>query len=307
MKVLVTGKNGMLGTYLSNLNKEEHEWVFIGKQDYNLCDPVEVDNMFATEKPDLVIHFAAVVGGLYLNINHKVKMFHDNVLINENVLHYANKHGVKKGIFCASTCVFPAEPPSFPMTEDVIFQGLPHKSNDAYAYAKRMLYMQCKNYNKEFDTQYICVSPCNIYGKYDNFNLDDAHVIPALIHKFYLAEKNNTTVDIPTSYESVRQFIYAGDIAQIVYNMVDNFVNLKYDHYILSHEEMKIVDIVQMIARNFPSSKYQIIEKEEGIVKKTCSNERLLTAFPNTTFEKFSEKLSESIQWFKDNYESARK
>lgn len=307
MKVLVTGKNGMLGTYLSNLSKPHHEWIYVSKQEYNLCDPVQVDKMFSIIKPDIVIHFAAVVGGLYLNMNHKVKMFHDNILINENILHYANKHGVKKGIFCTSTCVFPANPPQFPMTEEMILQGSPHTSNDAYAYAKRMLYLQCKNYNKEFNTQYICISPCNIYGKFDNFNLDDAHVIPALIHKFYLAEQNNTTLEIPTSYESVRQFIYAGDIAKIVYHMVDNFTTLNQDHYILSHEEMKIVDIVQMISLHFPNASYNIVEKEEGIVKKTCSNQLLLSTFPNTTFETFQDKLSEAIQWFKDNYQIVRK
>jgi len=99
MKVLVTGKNGMLGTYLEELIKENHEWIFIGRNEYDLNDPKQVENMFLTIKPDMVVHFAAVVGGLYLNMNHKTKMFHDNVIINENVLHFANKYSVTKGIF----------------------------------------------------------------------------------------------------------------------------------------------------------------------------------------------------------------
>jgi GDP-L-fucose synthase len=307
MKVLVTGKNGMLGTYLSQLDKPEHEWIFVSKQEYNLCHSDQVDLMFETIKPDFVVHFAAVVGGLFLNINHKVKMFHDNILINENIMHYANKHGVKQGIFFTSTCVFPANPPSFPMTEDMILQGHPHISNDAYAYAKRMLYLQCKNYNKEFNTKYMCVSPCNIFGKFDNFNLEDAHVVPALIHKFYLASKNNTTVEVPTSFESLRQFIYAGDVVKIVYKLVTNYDSISYDHLILAINEMKIVDIVEMIGLNFPDSKWRIINKEEGIVKKTCSNELLMKTFPDLQFENFYDKLRETIEWFKQEYDYVRK
>jgi len=306
MKVLVTGKNGMLGTYLEELIKENHEWIFIGRNEYDLNDPKQVENMFLTIKPDMVVHFAAVVGGLYLNMNHKTKMFHDNVIINENVLHFANKYSVTKGIFFTSTCVFPAEPPSFPMTEDMIISGNPHNSNNAYAYAKRMLYLQCQNYNKEFNTKYICISPCNIYGKYDNFNLQDAHVVPALIHKLYLAKQENRIHQVPTGLNSVRQFIYANDAVKIVTKMIDVFDTLSFDHYILAHEEMKIVDIVRKIA-DYIGAKYEIIEKEEGITKKTCSNERLLNTFDSLTFEDFDSELNNTIKWFINNYDSVRK
>lgn len=307
MKILVTGGTGMVGTYLKKVATCEHDWVFVSSKMYDLINPDAVDEMFSSIKPDMIIHLAAVVGGIYKNMKEKVKMFHDNVIMNENVLHFANKHNVQYGIFCVSTCVFPANPKAFPMTEDMIVDGLPHSSNDAYAYAKRMMYVQCKNYNNECGRKYMCVAPCNIYGKYDNYNLVDGHVVPALLHKFYIALKSGEKLIIPTGANSMRQFIYAKDLAKVMVRMVENIDTLTFDNLIVANDEVRIVDIIHQIAACFPGVQYEIIEKEEGIAKKTCSNRLLMETFPDLTFLDMNHKLKKSAEWFVNNYETARK
>ena len=307
MKILVTGGSGMVGSYIKKIAPEHHKWVFISSKEFDLTNPYAMDTVIQIHKPDAIIHLAALVGGLFKNMREKVKMFHDNVLINENVLHYANKYNIQYVICCASTCVYPANPPNFPMTEEMIMCGVPHPSNNAYAYAKRMMVMQCQNYNNEFGRKYICVTPCNLYGKYDNFNLDDAHVVPALIHKFYNASKKNEKLVIPTGNDTMRQFVYAKDFAKIILRVLDNIDNMKLNNVIVCNDEVKITDIISQIAKSFPNVDYEIIEKEEGITKKTCSNELLLSTFPDVEFSDFDHKLKKTIDWFIHNYNDVRK
>lgn len=303
-----------------------------------------------------MVHLAANVGGLFKNMHNKVRtiaallraplpllgadrrsclqvaMFHDNVLMNENVLHFADKHGVPFGIFFASTCVFPDQPRSFPMTEDMLLEGHPHHSNNSYAYAKRMMAFQCGNYNRERGRKYFVVSPTNLFGKYDNFNLQasrdapppaawesaamfgqtarsslrplqDAHVIPALIHKFKLAEEKGNELVIPTGSNSLRQFVYSKDLAQVVLDLIKRRESLTVDSLICAGEnELRIVDVIHKIAAHFPNAKYRIEEKEEGQVRKTCSIERFRQVLPEFQFTGFDKCLDRTIKWFKANY-----
>jgi len=140
--------------------------------------------------PEYVIHTAGKVGGLLGNMNNKGQFFYENIMINTNVLESARLTNVKKVVSFLSTCVFP-DNVKYPLTEDQIHNGEPHNSNYPYAYAKRMLDVQSRAYREQYDCNYICVIPTNIYGPNDNFNLKNGHVLPSLIHKCYLAKQNN--------------------------------------------------------------------------------------------------------------------
>lgn len=158
---------------------------FLSYKDCDLTHINKVDKLFNTIKPDVIVHLSANVSGLFKNLREKPTIVKDNVRINENILEIANKYNVQRGIFCLSSCIWKYKPKVYHMDESMIHKSEPHPSNKEYEYSKRMMEMQCRNYNKQYGREYICLIPVNLYGPYDNFNLEDSHVISGLIHKFY--------------------------------------------------------------------------------------------------------------------------
>ena len=196
--------------------------------------------MFEKYKPNYVIHLAACVGGLYKNMNNKVKMLEDNLMINYNVIKCAHDYNVEKLISCLSTCIFP-DKVSYPIVESMLHEGPPHFSNDSYAYAKRMLEIHTKAYRENYGDKFMCIIPTNIYGPHDNFHLEDAHVIPMLIHKCYLSKQNNINFIIRGTGKPLRQFIYSEDLAKMILTILFKSNNL--DNIILSVPESQEISI----------------------------------------------------------------
>ena len=189
MRILVTGATGLVGKAVQQMVKSERtkgEWTFVNSKDCNLLMVHQVEELFAKIQPTHVLHLAAKVGGLFANMKFKADFLHENNLMNDNVLSTAAKYQCKV-VSCLSTCIFPADV-EYPLTEDKIHDGPPHKSNFGYAYAKRMIDVYNKMYNEQFGLTFTSVVPTNIFGPHDNYDLYDAHVIPALIHKCYLAK-----------------------------------------------------------------------------------------------------------------------
>ena len=225
---------------------------------------------FNTIKPNYVIHIAANVGGLFKNMNQKVQMFEDNILINQNVLKASYEVNVKKLIACLSTCIFP-DKTTYPIDETMLHNGPPHESNDTYAYSKRILEVLCKSYQSQYNKDFICIIPTNIYGSYDNFHLEYSHVIPGLIHKCYLAKKENKKFIVSGSGKPLRQFIHSVDLAKLIM-----IILLKYkekDSIILSvseKDEVSIANIAKIIAKKYNYLEYLEfdISKSDGQYKK---------------------------------------
>lgn len=310
MKIVVTGGSGMIGKNLQDFvieNNTGYDWLFPRSTELNLLNELSIDNYIELHKPDFVIHLAANVGGLFKNLKYKVEMFRENILMNENLLHVMNKHNINNGIFCCSTCIFPKNPSSYPMTENMIMDGEPHESNDSYGYSKRLLYFQCGNYNKQYGRKYICISPCNLYGKYDNFNLEDSHVVSGLIHKFYLANLNGTDMSIKTGLLSKRQLMLSSDLCKILIQLINDFNLIDYKNIILSDDDVLITDVVKVIGNYFPNVKYSIVDIEGGQIKKTCSNEMFLSKYPNFKFTSLEDGVNETLKWFVNNYDVVRK
>lgn len=309
MKILVTGGKGMLGMALQRIADDNLNFVFVGSKDCDLRNIEQTDNLFATIQPDMVVHLAAKVGGLFMNLKERVSMFRDNVRINENVLEMSNKYNVQYGVFCLSSCIFPHSPPNYPMTEDMIHNGEPHPSNEGYAYAKRMLEMQCRNYNQQFGRQYMCITPVNLYGPNDNFNLETGHVIPSIIHKVYLAIENGSHLRLSGDGKAVRQFLYVDDLAKIIISIIKE---KKFDvgNVMCSNDEISIRDLVQIICNKFNFNGdvvYDNVVTSNGCQKKTVCNKKLLTMMPNIDFTPLNEGISSTIDWFTKNYNSIRK
>ena len=223
MRIVVTGASGLVGSYLKqivNKNYKDHTFIYLNKSkndqfSIDLTDKQAVDTFFSKNNFDYIIHLAANVGGLFKNLKNNAKIFSDNIRMQENILEACNKYNIQRGIFCLSSCIYPADPSKFPMTEKMILESDPHYSNRGYAYAKKMLYIQCQNYNKDFNREYICVAPVNMYGKYDNFSLSDGHFIPSIMHRFHLNKNNKELIAYGTG-NPLRQLLYAEDGANIM-------------------------------------------------------------------------------------------
>ncbi len=306
-KVLVTGGSGLVGMSLKNITQKDN-WFFISSKDCDLTKFSDTYKYFSNIRPTYVIHLAAHVGGLYKNMNYKVDMFEINNMINHNVLKCSYLLGVKKVVSCLSTCIFP-DKTSYPINETMLHNGPPHSSNDAYAYSKRMLEVHSNAYNQQYNTNFICVIPTNIYGPYDNYSLKNAHVIPALIHKCYLSKSKNEKFIIKGSGKPLRQFIYSEDLAFLIKWTLYNYEQK--DSIILScceKDEVSIADVAKCIAKSFD---YEgMIEFDEsysdGQFKKTADNSKLIKLIGNYKFTNLEEGIKKSVSWFVDNYPNCR-
>jgi GDP-L-fucose synthase len=314
--ILITGGSGLVGSAINsikNIYNNKFNFIFMSSKECDLTDYQKTLEYFTLIKPDYIIHLAANVGGLFKNMKQKVDMFEINIIINHNVLKAAHIIGVKKLISCLSTCIFP-DNTLYPISESMLHQGPPHTSNDAYAYAKRMLEIHSIAYQEQYNDNFICIIPTNIYGSYDNFNLEDAHVIPALIHKCYLAKKENKPFIVAGTGMPLRQFIYSQDLAQLIMIILTNYHER--DTIILSvgeEDEVSIKDIATIIANKFNYSENLIFDpsKPDGQFKKTANNSKLIHFLNkesiNYKFTNISSGINDTIDWFINNYNECRK
>ena len=206
----------------------------------------------------------------------------------------------------------------FPMDETMIHESPPHYSNEGYAYAKRMLEVQCRNYNKQYGRNYICVVPVNLYGEFDNFTIGEAHVIPELIHRMYNYKNNKTLKNNNEKFKAygsgkpLRQFLYAGDFAKMILNILffykPGLMNIK--PIICCNNEISIKELVNTIAYIMRVNLYNIefdTSKLDGCMKKTVTNQYFNSVFPYFNYTPLYEGLEKTINWFENNYEYARK
>lgn len=293
MKTLVTGSNGCVGSALRSICTNEHEWIFIDRNDCDLIDRKKTIELFNKIKPDYVVHLASYVPGFY-NID-KVSSFSKNVRINENVLEASHLAEVEKLMCCLSVNMFPEIPSKFPMDETIIFDSHLTGAFAGYAYSKRMLELQCQNYNAQYNRKYFGVIPCNIYGPNDN--MSSGRLIPSLINKFKDAIKNNTDVILNGTGKPLRQFIYSIDLAVIIKYLVFNYSGT--NPVICSNdEEISIADLANIIDEiiNFNGQIKFDTSKLDGNLKKTVSNNYLKSVMPNVSFTPLKTGLKETIR-----------
>lgn len=308
MTTLVTGGTGLVGYAIQSILNNKN-YIFLSSKDCDLTNYKNTYEMFNKYKPKYVIHLAANVGGLYKNMNKKVDMYEKNIMINMNVLRCSHLFKVKKLISCLSTCIFP-DKTIYPINEKMLHNGPPHHSNDTYSYSKRMLEIQSKAYQEQFNNNFICIIPTNIYGENDNYNLRDGHVIPALIHKCYLAKKNKDYFIVKGSGKPLRQFIYSKDLANLILWTMDNYDEK--ESIILSvdeKDEISIKDVAILIAEEFKYShmiKFDL-SYSDGQYKKTADNSKLKKLYPDVYFTDIKYGIKESVKWFIKNYNNCRK
>ena len=299
-KVLITGGGGMVGSAMESPIKLTRNYC-------DLLNRKQTNRFFSAVKPDGVIHCAGKVGGIGGNSNYKGQYFYENILINTNVIEAARQAGVQNLVSFLSTCVFP-DKVSYPLTVDQVHQGDPHDSNYPYAYAKRMADIQIRAYREQYNINYTSIIPSNIYGPNDNFSLEHGHVMPMLIHKLYLAKKNKTDFIVWGSGKPLREFIYSKDIAKIAEWVLFNYKGT--DPLIVSgDEEISIKDLVGILVDEFKfKGKVKFDKtKPDGQLRKPSDNSAIKKLIPDFEYTPFEKGIKETVSWFIENYESARK
>lgn len=300
MAKLITGGTGLIGSEFTHGIK-------ISSKDYNLVNDEEIKKMFREIKPRHLIHTAAKVGGLGANINYPYDFFYQNIKMNTELINQAFLNGVERMISLSSTCVFPDEV-KYPLKEDYLHDGWPHLSNFSYAFAKRMIDIQNRAIFEQHKVCYTSVLLTNVYGPNDNYNLTDSHVIPALIHKTYLSIKHNTNLEIWGTGTSLREFIFAKDVANICDILLEKYENPE-PIIISNSEEISISELVTLIC-DIMQFKNKIIyntSKPDGQLRKPTDTTRLKSLIGNYQFTPLKVGLEKTIDFFINNYDNVRK
>jgi GDP-L-fucose synthase len=214
-KIYVAGHEGLVGSALIRTlhTYGYHDLVTRTHQELDLRNQVAVNAFFAQERPEYVFLAAAKVGGIIANDTYPAEFIYDNLAISAHVIHASYTYGVKKLLFLGSSCIYPRLCPQ-PIKEEYLLSGLLESTNEAYAIAKIAGIKLCQSYNRQYGTHFIACMPTNLYGPHDNYNLQNAHVIPSMIAKMHQAKiRGDKQVTIWGSGIPYREFLYVDDLA----------------------------------------------------------------------------------------------
>jgi GDP-L-fucose synthase len=301
-KILVTGGSGLVGSEFKG-----DKYIKPTSKDVDIRITSEVNTLIGSNNFDSIIHCAGKVGGVGGNMNYKGEFFYDNIMMNTNIIESARMFGVKNLVSFLSTCIFPNDV-DYPLTENKIHLGEPHFSNYPYAYAKRMADIQIRSYREQYGLNYKSVIPTNIYGTNDNFNIENGHVIPSLIHKCYMAREYKTDFTIWGSGKPLREFINSKDVAKLTEWVLENY-NEDEPIILSTSEEISISELVDIIVElmNFKGEVNFDKGKPDGQFRKPSDNSKIKKYLPNFKFTPLYEGLKDTIEWFELNYSNIRK
>ena len=302
-KIFLTGGTGMVGSNIRE-HSESHKYTIFtpSSKEVDLTNYEQVNNYIAEVQPDIIIHSAGLVGGIQANIKNPVGFLVKNLQMGLNVILAAQQNNVKKLLNLASSCMYPRDM-EIGLTEDMILKGELEPTNEGYALAKVVATRLCEYMNREDEKwQYKTAIPCNLYGKYDKFDPNHSHMVPAVIRKIYEAKENNIDeVEIWGDGLSRREFMYAGDLADFVYYALDHFDKMPQNLNVGLGRDYTINEYYQVIAKviGYEGTFTHNLSKPMGMKKKMIDNTQL-TAFgwqPKTSLE---EGIKQTLEYFKN-------
>lgn len=247
-KIYIAGHRGMVGSALMRkLTKEGFTNIVTRtSKELDLRNQQAVTDFFAAEKPDYVILAAAKVGGIHANNVYRAEFIYDNLMMEANVIHQSHVNGVKKLLFLGSSCIYPKLAPQ-PLKEDALLTGVLENTNEPYAIAKIAGIKLCENYRLQYGSDFISAMPTNLYGPNDNYDLNNSHVLPALIRKFHTAKKEGQPfVEIWGTGTPKREFLHVDDLADACFYLLQNYSGLELVNVGFG-EDLSIKELAEMV------------------------------------------------------------
>lgn len=247
-KIYVAGHRGMVGSAIVRaLEKQGYtNLIYKTSKELDLTDQTQVQSFFENEKPEFVFLAAAKVGGIVANNTYRADFIYQNLVIQNNVIHASYKNGVTKLMFFGSSCIYPKNAPQ-PLNEEYLLTGLLEPTNEPYAIAKIAGIKMCEAYRDQHGCNFISVLPTNLYGPNDNYDLNNSHVLPALLRKFIEATANgDKTVTIWGSGTPLREFLHVDDLADASLFLMQNYNDKEFLNIGVGHD-ISIIDLAKMI------------------------------------------------------------
>jgi len=309
-RICVTGGLGFLGSHLiDRLKARGCENVFIADRDkYDLTKEAEIVRMYEEIRPDIVIHLAAVVGGIGANREHPGSFYYLNMVMGAMLIEQARLHNIEKFVALGTICAYPKFTP-VPFKETDLWLGYPEETNAPYGLAKKMMIVQLQAYRQEYDFHGIYLLPVNLYGPRDNFDDRSSHVIPALIKKCVEAkEAGADSIEVWGTGKATREFFYVEDAAEAIALAAERYdgtepVNLG------AGFEISIKDLVELIAKltGFEGKIVWDSSKPDGQPRRCLDISRAKEYFGFQAHTNFEEGLRKTIEWYRENREALAK
>src|SRR6266542_3939910 len=307
-RVTVTGGAGFLGRFVVQKLKELDVEVFVPRSsDYNLIEKDDIVRLLNETRPDLVIHLAAVVGGIGYNQKNPGRFFYDNLMMGVQLIEQSRLFGVRKFLATGTVCAYPKFTP-VPFKEDDIWNGYPEETNAPYGLAKKMMLVQSQAYRQQYGFNSIFLLPANLYGPGDNFDLETSHVIPALIRKCVEARRRGAPfIEAWGSGGVSREFLYVEDCAEGIVRAAEMYngsepVNLG------NGQEVLIKDLLETIARltGFAGEIRWQLSKPDAQPRRQLDTTRAFEKFGFRAQTSFEAGLQRTIDWYEGTVQSNR-